>query len=163
MEKLQINGKFLSYKLFVPSYESYFGYYWEAYEEKTYNRVIIKFGNSDQLKSILQHESEIFKEIQPSKYFPKYYGHGTEQGIPYLILEEFGDTLALFRLKREQKGLYTSFYKIGRIGIKMLKSLREFHELGFVDRNISPYSFVFKIFDEYTVFLIDLSLSRRWR
>ena len=162
MEKLQINGKFLSYNLFALRGESYFGNYWEAYEEKTYNRVIIKFGN-DQLNSILQYESEIFKEIQPSKYFPKYYGHGTEQGIPYLILEDFGDTLALFRLTRKQKGLCTSFYKIGRIGIKMLKSLREFHELGFVHRNISPYSFVFKRFDDYKVFLIDLSLSRRWR
>ena len=162
MEEFKRNDKFLSYSLDRIIYKGHFGSYWKAEPEK-YKHVIIKFGNSDQPKSILQHEAEILKEIQPSNYFPKYYGHGTEQGITYLILGDFFESLDKFIEERNQRELDTSFYKIGNIGIEMLKALREIHELGFVHRNISPYSFVFESFHVFEVLLTDFGLAKRWR
>lgn len=162
MEKLKEGFRFLSYRLEKCVGKGAFGSVWAAKQEGTEQMVAIKFEYPDVAKSILPEEAEICKEISNCDSFPKYYGHGTEQGLSYLILEQLNMSLRVFQ-ENHSSGILP-LNEVGNLGIKMLRAIQNFHNYGFVHRDIKPSNFVFRGNpSQNCLCLIDFGLAKRWR
>jgi tau tubulin kinase len=123
--------------------------------------VAIKFEFPKLVKSLLAEEAEIAKACSGSEYFPRYFGHGTSQGLNYLVLENLGVCLRTYQ-ESHSNGI-VPLNEVVILGSSIVKAVRDFHELGFVHRDIKPSNFVFKKPHDKAVCLIDFGLSKRWK
>lgn len=163
MEQLKEGFNFLSYTLNECIGKGKFGSLWSATNKATDQTVTIKFENPTISKSILTHESEILKELssKPCKYFPKYYGNGTENGLNYLIFEKVGENIRTYRKRCQCKIVPIRDSCI--LGIEMIEAIQNLHERGFVHRDLKPSNFVFRGDEKHMeLFLIGFGLAKRW-
>jgi tau tubulin kinase len=113
------------------------------------------------VKSLLPEEAEIVKACSASEYCPRYFGHGTSQGLNYLILENLGISLRTYQ-EGHSNGI-VPLNEVGALGVAIVKAIKDFHDLGFVHRDIKPSNFVFRKVHERSLCLIDFGLSKRWK
>jgi tau tubulin kinase len=161
MEKLKAGFQFLTYKLERCIGKGAFGAVWAAQSSQTGQMVAVKFEFPKIAKSLLADEAEIVKACSSSDCFPRYFGHGNSQGLNYLVLENLG--LSLRQFQESHSNGIVPLNDVGQLGIGMVKALRDFHELGFVHRDVKPSNFVFRNPRDRQVCLIDFGLSKRWK
>ena len=161
MENLKPGFQFLSYKLTKCLGKGKFGSVWSATDESADQEVAIKFNGPPVPESILLHESDILREISHCESFPNYIGNGKESGLAYLIQEKFGVSLRYYMESRCNSPIKLN--KTAKIGIKMLQCIQNFHDSGYVHRNIKPSNFVFRGDpSQLKMYLIDYKLAKRW-
>ncbi|EAY14673.1 CK1 family protein kinase [Trichomonas vaginalis G3] len=106
-------------------------------------------------------ERKFLEKLQGSPYFPKIidYREGYEKNN-YLAMELLGPSLGKVKdvAPCHRLSLSTSI----RVGIEMLRSIRAFHKLGFIHRDIKPDNFLVRGSRMYPIVLIDYGISRRY-
>lgn len=111
-------------------------------------------------KSSLKLEIAILQELSGSKYFPKLIDQGKTQTIRYYVMELLGASLQNMRAIAPRKRF--SMHTTLRIALESLKAIEEFHNHGYVHRDIKPGNFLIRDDDEYPICLIDFGLCRKY-
>ena len=145
-----------------------FGYVYPARDSKTNKLYAIKIHKKTR-KSSIENETSFLKELNGSNYFPKYIESGTfyveskKETVTFLVMEFLGPSLDRIRDKAPKDTKYFSLSTGCRIAIETLRSIRAFHQLGYVHRDIKPSNFLVRPSARYPVALIDYGLSKKYK
>ena len=136
------------------------GGYGDVYEARGPNGdpVALKVEEVRAKKQALSIEQEFMQQLHDSPYFPRMFEYGEDRGYRFLAMELLGPSLTAIRrsIKSEQFSLSTTL----RMGIEMLRTIRAFHELGFVHRDVKPSQMLVRASASHPIALIDFGLSK---
>lgn len=135
-----------------------FGDIYSVKEMDSRKKWALKLESTKITKPILTKEREFLEAIQKSEYFPRYKDYGEDDDYRWLVMELLGPSLiGLRRISPESS--FTASTAI-RLGIEMLKCIQEFHQYGFLHRDIKPGNFLLRPSRSHPLILIDYGLSR---
>eukprot|EP01120_Amphizonella_sp_Union-15-10_P016808 TRINITY_DN9092_c0_g1_i1.p1 TRINITY_DN9092_c0_g1~~TRINITY_DN9092_c0_g1_i1.p1 ORF type:complete len:416 (+),score=60.69 TRINITY_DN9092_c0_g1_i1:31-1248(+) len=143
------------------------GGYGEIYKTKDYNtgaHVAVKVERLSKPGNLFEEES-ILRSLneQGAKYVPSLIFSGRHNDeANYMVMELLGENLSAFRRKPHSHRF--SILTTMLLGMQMLRSIQELHDLGFLHRDIKPGNFVMgskQSGTHRTVILIDFGLSKR--
>jgi len=162
MERLTNGAKFAEYRLIKCVGKGAFGSVWSAQKDGSETDYAIKVEDPKVAKSIIHEEAEIAEIVSKSSAFPKYFGKGEFSGLKYYVIELLGLSVRTFQENHPAGILPLS--EVGRLGVCLLRAIRDFHNFGFVHRDIKPSNFVFRDHpSNLDICLIDFGLAKRWR
>lgn len=137
-----------------------YGDVYEARNRTSGERCALKLEAIHAKKQGLTTEHEFMKQLGDSPYFPKLIEYGEDKRWRYLAMELLGPSLTTIR--REIKSRQFSLSTTLRIGIEMLRTIRAFHERGFVHRDVKPSQMLVRASASYPLALIDFGLSKSY-
>lgn len=110
--------------------------------------------------NFLTKEIKIIQELQDSKLFARYSASGETNEHTYLVMEILGPSLASVRkiLHDHKFSMSTAI----RVGVEMLRSIKELHRHGYVHRDIKPANFLIRSSRSTPLVLIDYGLARSY-
>lgn len=108
---------------------------------------------------LLKYEIQILQEIN-GNYFPAYIDSGINKKyeVNYLIMSYFGASLGEIHDYHDSN---LGIEVVYNLALKMLESIKSFHNFGFVHRDIKPNNFLIQQNPNYPIVLVDFNLSAR--
>ncbi|KAJ6250497.1 tau-tubulin kinase 1 [Anaeramoeba flamelloides] len=119
-----------------------FGEIYIAYDFKTQLHVAIKFEKSGCEKEALRFEIEVLTKMQSSVFVPNFIFSGCNKEYNFLVMDLQGPNLASIR--RNHKNRCFSLLTTVKIGIEMIKAIKDIHKAGYIHRDIKPSNFVLR-------------------
>ena len=141
--------------------QSYIGHggYSETYRVTDENKqnYALKFDYAKDPRQGIQNEEKIMKKVANSKFFPKISYVGEFENHQFMVMELLGASISTARqhTKFQHFSLDSTLY----LSFHMLRCIEEFHEKGFIHRDIKPNNFLFRPDWNYPICLIDFGLS----
>ncbi|KAI6184052.1 putative serine/threonine-protein kinase K06H7.1 [Aphelenchoides bicaudatus] len=112
--------------------------------------------------SVLKMEAQILKRMQGRKFVAQLLSSGKKkERYSYMVMTLFGASLSqLFMQCKEEFTVSTQI----RLGIQILYSLKQLHEVGYVHRDVKPANFVVgrKGSEARMLHLLDFGMARRY-
>ncbi|KAK8890281.1 hypothetical protein M9Y10_035054 [Tritrichomonas musculus] len=136
-----------------------FGGVYEVKKKDTNEIYAMKTEDINSKRQLLDFEAQIIKEID-GDYFPKYIDSGTNQkyNINYLIMSYFGASIDEIQDYHDSN---LDLKLVYNLALKMLESIKAFHNFGFVHRDIKPNNFLLQQNLKYPIVLVDFNLSAK--
>ena len=110
--------------------------------------------------SVLDHEIRILKQLQGSPYYPRIFDIGSMDSCKYYVMELLGPSISKRRKKQPLKRFPLSVSI--KIGIEMLKCIKQLHRKGYIHRDIKPSNFLIRPDVVYPICLIDFGLAKSY-
>lgn len=130
--------------------------------EKDETKVVCAI-KTEQIKSEkqgLQFEILVMEKLQDSSLFPKLHEKGRTDTHLYFVMELLGPSVS--NTRRQMMHHHYSLGTTLRLGVFMLRAIREFHQHGFIHRDIKPGNFLLRPSQTNPLVLIDFGLSREF-
>ena len=110
----------------------------------------------------LMQEIQFFENLHPSPLFPEYIYNGSNNDYCYLVMELLGPSLSKMR-RLLPNHRYTPISSI-RLAYHMLRCIEQFHQQGFIHRDIKPGNFLIRNDETRSnpVVLTDFGLSKKF-
>ena len=110
----------------------------------------------------LTKEIQFFENLHPSQLFPEYIHSGSNNDYRYLVMELLGPSLSKMR-RLLPNHRYTPISAI-RLSYHMLRCIEQFHQQGFIHRDIKPGNFLIRNDETRAnpVVLTDFGLSKKF-
>jgi serine/threonine protein kinase len=137
-----------------------YGDIYSAIDTKGSSPCAVKIEYLDAEKKGLSDETRIILKLNGSIFFPKFIGDGVYENFRYLVIDLFGPSLSSMRRALPRHRF--SSYSYLRLSEEMLNCIEEFHEKGFIHRDIKPGNFLIKPDRVHPVCLIDFGLSQSY-
>lgn len=109
-------------------------------------------------KQGLMAEYSFLANLQNSDNFPHVLEYGTTTNFRFIVMEMLGPSLS--NTRRQLSGRHYTLATTLRLGTFMLKCIQDFHDHGFVHRDIKPGNFLLRNDTRNPLTLIDFGLSR---
>eukprot|EP01156_Anaeramoeba_ignava_P013675 Anaeramoba_ignava/a5875_7.p1 GENE.a5875_7~~a5875_7.p1 ORF type:complete len:176 (-),score=52.16 a5875_7:280-807(-) len=133
-----------------------FGEIYSAQDLDTDTKVAIKVEKKAPKRETLKIEVSVMKRFQKSSYSADFISCGRFDDYYYVVMDLLGPNLA--ELKRKtQKGRF-SLATTMKLGIEMISSIEDIHEIGYIHRDIKSSNFLM-CFSSKCVFLFTLSIE----
>lgn len=133
-------------------------YYAEHLETK--RMVALKIELLEQRKRALKREKEIFALLCGCRYIPSLIDYTKTKNHILLSEECLGPSLTAVMSKMAGKTL--SMSTVLRVGIEVIRALREIHAMGVVHRDVKPSNILVRPSRARPIAIIDFGLSRRY-
>lgn len=105
-------------------------------------------------------EISMMKKLQDSTLFPHFYDSGQTQTHFFFVMNVLGPSVS--NTRRQLPGHHYSLSSALRIGIFMIRAIKEFHNHGLLHRDIKPGNFLLSQSSINPLVLIDYGLSREF-
>ena len=136
-----------------------FGTIYNGFNIRTNEGVAIKKDNINNELSLLKNETIIYNHLKNIQHIPNLKWFGKDTINYYLVIELLGRSLE--NVITEYKTF--SLKVVLKIGIKILRILKDIHSRGIIHRDIKPDNFLFGLNDESKkLYIIDFGLSKRY-
>lgn len=147
----------------VEEYIGHGGYstIYKASDPDTRELLAIKLEPINAQKKAIEQESQYYKMVEGSQYFPKIFKIGSAPQYHYIAMELLGPSLSQLA-----KILPTHSYSIEttiRLSRQMLCAIIDVHQHGLIHRDIKPGNFLIRADATYPIVLIDFGLARKFR
>lgn len=106
------------------------------------------------------YETNVLKQLQFSKYFPRYITSGHNNHFNYLIMQKFD--LSLTGYMRKKYLTFVSPAKGLQIAYHVLKAIETMHSIGYIHRDIKSSNIMIQNDPDFPIALIDFGLSRQY-
>ncbi|KAJ3443911.1 tau-tubulin kinase [Anaeramoeba flamelloides] len=146
-----------------------FGEIYCVYDLETQQKAAVKMERIDRNKRALRLEIAVLKKIQESNFSASLVYCGRNNEYNYLVMELLGPNLSTLRKKQPQQRF--SLATTIKLGVQMIHSIEDIHEVGYLHRDIKPSNFALRlaknmkkrngISPSYCV-IIDFGLSRKY-
>lgn len=123
--------------------------------------VAVKVAREGQRRSMLLHEEEVLRDLQPCSAVPRFVEQGRDATCSFLVMQLLGENLSNMRRLTPSKSL--SMTTTILVCVQVVEALRQMHELGFIHRDIKPSNCCIGLHDETACYLLDFGLVRRTR
>ncbi|KAJ6227309.1 tau-tubulin kinase 1 [Anaeramoeba flamelloides] len=120
-----------------------FGEIYCVYDLDTQQKAAVKMERIDRNKRALRLEIAVLRKLQNSRFSAKFICCGRNQVHNYLIMELLGSNLSSLRKKQPQRRF--SLATTLKLGIQMISSIEDVHEVGFIHRDIKASNFSLRI------------------
>jgi serine/threonine protein kinase len=122
--------------------------------------VALKVENSSQRQKVLRREASVFQALMGCTYIPRPFSFELAGPFCLLAMECLGPSISAVQaeLRHGKFSLSTSL----RIGIEIIRGLREMHARGFVHRDVKPSNIVLRPSFFRPIALIDFGLARKF-
>lgn len=137
-----------------------FGEAWEAWDEETNERVVLKRARSPLKRKSIAREATALRALEGCARVPRLLGVGPESS--YLVLPRYGSSLD--HVRRYQEGSRLLPEHVGQVGCQVVAALEEIHDLGYLHRDLKPSNILLEsnYGREISVILVDFGLARRY-
>ena len=119
--------------------------------------VAVKVARDGQKRSMLLHEEEVLRALQPCPAIARFVEIGRDSACHYLVMQLLGENLSNMRRLTRDKRLSLSTTVL--LGVQIVEAIRKMHELGYIHRDIKPSNCCIGLHDERTCFLLDFGLA----
>ncbi|KAJ5070890.1 tau-tubulin kinase 1 [Anaeramoeba ignava] len=141
-----------------------FGEIYSAQDLDTDTKVAIKVEKKAPKRETLKIEVSVMKRFQKSSYSADFISCGRFDDYYYVVMDLLGPNLA--ELKRKtQKGRF-SLATTMKLGIEMISSIEDIHEIGYIHRDIKSSNFLIRKHpvpeNKKFLVLIDFGLARKF-
>ncbi|VDP37165.1 unnamed protein product [Soboliphyme baturini] len=126
-------------------------------------KVAIKAEPSTSSAFTLRTEVLILQKLKGKPHMPEYYGYGCTASVFYVVMQLLGRNLS--ELKKTTSLDMFSAATTFRLGMQMLESIEQLHDIGYLHRDIKPGNFVIgkrANGQHKVVYLIDFGLARQY-
>ncbi|KAJ3431427.1 tau-tubulin kinase [Anaeramoeba flamelloides] len=146
-----------------------FGEIYSVYDNEKKEKVAIKMERIDRNKRALRLEISVLRKIQDSRFAAKFISCGRNTEHNYLVMELLGDNLSTLKKKQLQQRF--SLGTTIKLGIQMIASIEDVHEVGYLHRDIKPSNFALRLKKNITTrnnipletcCIIDFGLARKF-
>lgn len=120
--------------------------------------VAVKVAREGQKRSMLLHEEDVLRGLQPCSAVARFVEMGTDASCDYLVMQLLGENLSNMRRLTPEKRL--SLQTTIVLGVQVLDAIHQMHDLGFIHRDIKPSNCCVGLSDEHECFLLDFGLVR---
>uniref|UniRef100_A0A5S6QNE8 Protein kinase domain-containing protein n=1 Tax=Trichuris muris TaxID=70415 RepID=A0A5S6QNE8_TRIMR len=139
-----------------------FGQVYRAVDKKRNMNVAIKMESKQSKKPCLKMEVLVIQAFEASRHCPRFYGSGEWNNALYMVMQLLGPSIGQRRRQMAEKkfSLSTSL----RATVQMIDAIQEFHDCGFVHRDIklSNMALSCNLENRNIVILLDFGLARRY-
>ena len=134
-----------------------FGDVYKVTDKKTHQMFAMKTERLDAQKKALDREIDCLKSIK-SAGFPHLRTSGTYKHVRYLVMNMYGASVQAVRRHRGNKLKPHIALPIGKY---MIQILQQFHEQGWIHRDVKPSNFLLQQSPTMPVVLIDFGLCKK--
>lgn len=136
-----------------------FGTIYKGVNTRTNEDVAIKKDDINNQPSLLKNETIIYNHLKNVQHIPTLKWFGKDTNNYYLVIELLGRSLE--NVITEYKTFSLKF--ILKIGVKILRILKDIHTSGIIHRDIKPDNFLFGLNNESSeLYIIDFGLSHHY-
>ncbi len=136
-----------------------FGTIYNGFNIRTNEGVAIKKDNINNELSLLKNETIIYNHLKNIQHIPSLKWFGKDNLNYYLVIELLGRSLENVITEYNTFSLNV----VLKIGIKILRILKDVHSAGIIHRDIKPENFLFGLNKESReLYIIDFGLSRHY-
>ena len=138
-----------------------FGDVWKVLSSEDDKFYAMKLETPGAKRQSLRFEASVLKKLQRSDRFPKFVIDGYDDDCYFLVEEMLGPNLTMIHNKLPGRVILQPY--IARLADEMLSCVEDFHNNGYVHRDIKPQNFVVRLDGETPICLIDYGISRIYR
>ena len=153
VERIPNGTKIGDYKVVFLIGAGGFGYVYRVKNTKTSQMFAMKT-ESVSGHGVLDHEVQCMEDLD-LECFPKVREHGVKGNIRYLIMHEYGQSIAtVFRTRKIPRSVALV------ISAKMLDVIEKLHNFGYIHRDIKPSNFLVQSNESEPLVLIDFGVAQ---
>ncbi|KAK8895581.1 hypothetical protein M9Y10_024051 [Tritrichomonas musculus] len=151
-----------SYKIVDHIGHGGFGEIYSVFDTRNNKKYAMKVELRSANRQGLIQEIQFFENLHPSLLFPEYIYSGSNNDYRYLVMELLGPSLSKMR-RLLPNHRYTPINSI-RLSYHMLRCIEQFHQQGFIHRDIKPGNFLIRNDETRSnpVVLTDFGLSKKF-